>query len=149
MKKSTRREIRRNPKRNNAANAMISRLECVSCEQTERKEKTKTNTLTSGIKFLFDLYSSPPECGHLHGFIDMLPRLDLSWLWLLYPYYLVGIEDTERIKGKLQPSHSIDSRLAQFVIEIISLHQANTMFTGHGSFHFHCPDYHPMDKLFG
>jgi hypothetical protein len=94
-----------------------------------------------------------------------LPSIHFAGLWLLYSYYFVAIKQTQGIESQLELSHllaiavfdlskraylshCINSSLPQLMVQVISLHQPNTMFACDSTLHFYSPLHHTMNDFF-
>ena len=78
-----------------------------------------------------------------------LPLLHFPLLRFLHPHDLITVQYREGIKGLLQSSHGIDSRLAQLVVEVIPLDKPNSMLACNGPFHLHSTLDHAVNHLLG
>ena len=100
--------------------------------------------------------------------IDTSPGLYLARLWFLDSDNLITVEQTHGIEGLFQlevagqyewhrrgkeeqahPSHSINGRLSNFMVQIVSLDETDAMFSGDGTLHLDGALHHSVDDIFG
>ena len=86
-------------------------------------------------------------CPVITSHVQASPLSNLSLLRQRRSDNLVAVQQAKRVKRLLELSHCIDSCLANFVGKIVSLHQANTVFTRSCAFEFNSAFDHFMNKM--